>query len=121
MLRTRYLSFAISLILLSGCSATELASSAADAAACRAAESSLAGLSEAYRAGLVDSGVIAQIDSLVGNQVRQLLSTGLAKDFEELGKTISQSDPGASTAQKIAELTQDIATRCQAVGVDLGK
>ena len=120
MLKFKFLGVLALPILLAGCSAGDIATAAADAAACRAAQTSLQGLSDAYNAGLVDSGVIAHINSLIGEPVRQLLSTDLAKDFEALGETIASSDPAVSTSEKIDELTADIAKRCAAVGVNFG-
>jgi len=109
------------LVSLAGCSVEEVAQTAADAAACTALTSTLNGLSDAYQAGLVDSGVIAQIDSMVGEQARELLSTGLAEDLALLGDTLSTTQSAQDAEQQIADLTASISERCSSVGVTIGE
>jgi hypothetical protein len=103
---------------LAGCSVADLATSAADAAACRALESTIEAAALAVDEGLVDSGVIAHLDSLIGEQVRSVLSSGLAKDLGDFAAAVGESEPGQSTKDKVAQLSQSIQTRCAAVGVN---
>lgn len=120
----RILPFVVAPVLvltLSGCSVEEVAKTAADAAACTALSSSLDGLTEAYNAGLVDSGVIASIDALVGEQARDLLSTGLAQDIVALGDALGETQTAASAQDKVAQLTASITEKCSAVGVTIGE
>jgi ABC-type phosphate/phosphonate transport system substrate-binding protein len=108
----------VSVLVLTGCSAGDLATAAADAAACRALEATIETTANAYSEGLVDSGVIQQVDDLVGDQVRSLLSTGLAQDLKEFVSVVDSSDPAQNTKEKVTELTDSIAERCAAVGVN---
>lgn len=109
---------AISLSVLTGCDAQEIAQVAADAAACRAGESVIAEVQAAYEAGLVDSGVLTLVDSLIGDQVDALLSSELAGLFSELRTTVAATAPVEETAAKVSEINQEISARCSEVGVD---
>ena len=104
--------------LLAGCSVPDLAAAAADAAACRALEGTITATAMAYEEGLVDSGVIAQVDSLIGEQVRGLLSTDLARDLGDFAATVGSSDPAQTTKDKVAQLSASISKRCSDVGVN---
>jgi len=108
-----------STLLLAGCSAQDVAATAADAAACRALSSTLSGLSSAYESGLVDSGVIDQLDQLVGKQVDFLLSTELADSIRELAGELGKTDSAQGTSTKIQEITADIAQKCSEYGIEL--
>jgi len=108
----------IGVIGFAGCSAQEVASTAADAAACKALSSTLGGISGAYEKGLVESGVIEQLDLLVGDQVDFLLSTELAADLAELAKQLSQSSPAQGASDKVAELTASISEKCSGYGIE---
>jgi hypothetical protein len=112
--------FPISALLtlsLSACSVGDLAAAAADAAACRALKSTIEGAATAYQDGLVDSGVISQVDQMIGEQVRTVLSSGLAKDLGDFMVEVGKSEPAQTSKDKVAQLSQSIATRCEAVGV----
>ena len=109
------------LLSVTGCGMSDLATAAADAAACRALEGTINATAKAYEDGLIDSGVIAQVDSLIGEQVRGLLSTEMAKDLGELAAAVGSSEPAQTTKNKVAQLSQSISIRCAAVGVNFAK
>ena len=110
---------AILLTTLSGCSIEEVAATAADAAACKALSSTLDGISDAYREGLIDSGVLQQVYDMVGQQVDDLLSTGLAQDLNGLLSALAESESAAGAQEKVDDFLGSITERCAAVGVDL--
>ena len=113
----KIVSLSVPIFLLAGCSASDLVSSAADAAACRAAESTIAAATEAYEQGLLDSGILDQLNVLIGEQVQGVLSTGLAQDVGDLLLALGETDSAQSSKDKVAQLSASIATRCEAVGV----
>lgn len=108
----------VSLIALTGCSAEDLVSAAADAAACTAMESTLTATAAAYQEGLVDSGLIAQVDTLIGEQVRGVLSSGLAKDLQDLVAIVDSNESVETAKAKVEALTASIGEKCSAVGIE---
>ena len=110
---------ALPVVLLTGCSVEEIAQTAADAAACQALQGTLSGLQTAYDSGLVDSGILGTIDSLVGEQLDALLSSGLASDLRSLSSELAATEPAQSASERIAALTDSIASRCATVGVNV--
>lgn len=108
----------VSLVALTGCSAEDLVSAAADAAACTAMESTLTATLEAYQSGLVDSGLISQVDALIGEQVRGVLSSGLSQDLQDLVAIVDSSESVETAKAKVEALTASIGEKCSAVGVE---
>lgn len=118
-MNAKYLGLLIlSAFLLTGCSASEIASAAADAAACTAMESTLTATAAAYQEGLVDSGLISQVDALIGEQVRGVLSSGLSQDLADLVAIVDSAESVETAKAKVAELTASIGEKCSAVGVE---
>lgn len=105
------------LISITGCGASDLARSAADATACKALDSTIKTIATSYQSGLIDSGLVSQIDSLVGEQARALLSTGFAEDLKLLTETLAQTQTAEGSRNQIASLTESILKRCSEVGV----
>lgn len=108
----------ISLIALSGCSAEDVVSAAADAAACTAMESTLTATAAAYQEGLVDSGLISQVDALIGEQVRGVLSAGLSQDLQDLVAIVDSNESVETAKAKVEALTASIGEKCSAVGIE---
>jgi hypothetical protein len=81
-------------------------------------ESTLAATLEAYQSGLVDSGLISQVDSLIGEQVRGVLSAGLAKDLEDLVAVVDSNESVETATAKVEDLTASIQDKCAAVGIE---
>jgi hypothetical protein len=108
----------VSVMALTACSPEQIVSAAADAAACTAMESTLAATLEAYQSGLVDSGLISQVDSLIGEQVRGVLSAGLAKDLEDLVAVVDSNESVETATAKVEDLTTSIQDKCAAVGIE---
>ena len=105
------------LMSITGCGASDLARSAADATACKALDSTIKTIATSYQSGLIDSGLVSQIDSLVGEQARALLSTGFAEDLKLLTETLAQTQTAEGSRNQIASLTESISKRCSEVGV----
>jgi PBP1b-binding outer membrane lipoprotein LpoB len=110
---------ALPALFLTGCSIEEVAQTAGDAAACNALQGTLNGLQAAYEQGLVDSGVLDQVDQLVGDQLEALLSSGLASDLRALSTELANTDSAQAASARIGSLTESIAERCEAVGVNV--
>ena len=108
----------ISLIALSGCSAEDVVSAAADGAACTAMESTLTATAAAYQEGLVDSGLISQVDALIGEQVRGVLSAGLSQDLQDLVAIVDSNESVETAKAKVEALTASIGEKCSAVGIE---
>jgi hypothetical protein len=108
----------VSLVSLTGCSAEQIVSAAADAAACTAMESTVTATLAAYQEGLVDSGLISQVDALVGEQVRGVLSAGLSEDLAALMAIVGSNESVETATGKVEELTASIEQKCAAVGVE---
>ena len=108
----------VSLIALTGCSAEDLVSAAADAAACTAMESTVTATLEAYQSGLVDSGLISQVDTLIGEQVRGVLSSGLSQDLQDLVAIVDSNESVETAKAKVEALTASIDEKCAAVGIE---
>ena len=118
-MNAKYLGLLIlSAFLLTGCSASEIASAAADAAACNAMETTLTATAAAYQEGLVDSGLISQVDALIGEQVRGVLSSGLSQDLADLIAIVDSAESVETAKAQVAELTASIGEKCSAVGVE---
>lgn len=106
-------------VFLAGCSIEEVAQTAGDAAACTALQGTLNTLQSAYEQGLVDSGILEQIDALVGDQLDALLSTSMAEDLRQLSSELASTDSAQAASERIGSLTESIAERCSAVGVNV--
>lgn len=105
-------------LLLTGCGVTDFAKNAADATACKALSSTIKSIVTGYESGVVDSGLIVQIDNLAGDQLRALLSTGLANDLKSLTETLSQSQSTEGSKEQVKKLTDSISQRCSDAGVE---
>ncbi|CAB4690055.1 MAG: hypothetical protein F2658_04910 [Actinobacteria bacterium] len=105
-------------LMLTGCGVTDFAKNAADATACKALSSTIKGIVSGYQSGVIDSGLIVQIDNLVGDQLRALLSTGLANDLKLLTETFSQSQSAEGSKEQVKKLTDSITQRCSDAGVE---
>jgi hypothetical protein len=106
------------LVLVTGCGATDLARSAADATACKALSSTIKSINLAYQSGLIDSGFVSQINNLVGEPAKALLSTGLAEDLTKLTDALSQTNTAEASRNQSQEITDSIAQRCADAGVN---
>jgi hypothetical protein len=106
------------LVLATGCGATDLARSAADATACKALSSTIESINLAYQSGLIDTGFVSQINNLVGEPAKALLSTGLAEDLTKLTDALSQTNTAEASRNQIQEITDSIAQRCADAGVN---
>lgn len=109
---------------LTGCGVSDIAQnaaqSAADATACKALDSTIKSITGAYQTGLIDSGLVAQIDNLVGEQVKALLSTGLAEDITLLTDALGQTQTAEGSKDRLKEITDSITKRCSDSGVNIG-
>jgi hypothetical protein len=115
----RLVLIALPVLFLSGCAVEEITQTAADSAACQAMKGTISGLQTAYEAGLVDSGVLEQVDEIAGDQLEALLSSGLASDLRALRDELAATEPAQSASERIAALTDSIASRCATVGVNV--
>ncbi len=118
-MRTRnWLVIPAALVLVTGCGATDLARSAADATACKALSSTIKSINLAYQSGLIDTGFVSQINNLVGEPAKALLSTGLAEDLTKLTDALGQTNTAEASRNQFQEITDSIAQRCADAGVE---